>query len=104
MIRTDSQGGMIFSIHAPDAELVEFTADFNGHRERTLAMRRGPGGEWAIRLHPGLICDLYRFRVDGRFMLDPDRHPTIRGQDGIDRTICPSVKENLGIPSASKTA
>ncbi|RPG16441.1 MAG: hypothetical protein CBB69_008405 [Phycisphaera sp. TMED9] len=104
MIRTDSQGGMIFSIHAPKAGLVELTADFSGHRERTLAMRRGPGGDWVIRLHPGLICDVYRFRVDGRFVLDPDRHPKIRGQDGIDRTICPSVNENPNIANASKTA
>ena len=89
MIRTDPQSGTIFSIHAPKAELVEFTADFNGHRERTLAMRRGPDGDWVIRLHPGLSCDVYRFRIDGRFVLDPDQPPTIRGRDGILRTICP---------------
>jgi hypothetical protein len=104
MIRTDPQSGTIFSIHAPKAELVEFTADFNGHRERTLAMRRGPDGDWVIRLHPGLSCDVYRFRIDGRFVLDPDQPPTIRGRDGILRTICPPVGAGLDPSGVSKTA
>ncbi|MDA1026589.1 MAG: hypothetical protein O3A19_09190 [Planctomycetota bacterium] len=103
-IRTDAQGGRIFSIHAPNAELVELTANFNGHRERTLAMRRGADGEWVIRLHPGLICDVYRFRINGRFVLDPDQPVALRGLDGIERTICPPTSEDLGSSGISKTA
>ncbi|MFB0985864.1 MAG: hypothetical protein QMB94_06155, partial [Phycisphaerales bacterium] len=104
MIHTDHQGGTTFSIHAPNADLVEFTGDFNGHRERTLAMRRSRDGEWMIRLHPGLSCDLYRFRIDGRFVLDPDHAHTIRCRDGIERTICPSAGENQNRSGASKIA
>lgn len=68
MMDHDEQGGTVFTLHAPDAEVVELTARFDGGRERTLAMRRCGDGGWWLRLHPGLCCTTYRFRVDGRFL------------------------------------
>jgi 1,4-alpha-glucan branching enzyme len=73
MIGHDEQGGTVFTIHAPGAEVVELTARFGGDHERTLAMRRCGDGGWSLRLHPGLHCTTYRFRVDGRFLADQER-------------------------------
>ncbi|HAC09710.1 MAG TPA: hypothetical protein DCG14_08660, partial [Phycisphaerales bacterium] len=72
MIGYDEQGGTVFTIHAPGAEVVELTARFGGDHERTLAMRRCGDGGWSLRLHPGLHCSTYRFRVDGRFLAAHD--------------------------------
>ncbi|MDB3961525.1 hypothetical protein N9411_00750 [bacterium] len=77
MIGYDEQGGTVFTIHAPDAEVVELTARFGGDHERTLAMRRCGDGGWCLRLHPGLHCTTYRFRVDGRFLADQGRRDAI---------------------------
>ena len=65
MMHLDADGGRIFTFNAPHAEVVELTLDFGGGRVRTLGMHR-EGDEWSIRLHAGLPCRRYRFRVDGR--------------------------------------
>ncbi len=65
MMHLDADGGRIFVFHAARAEVVELTLDFGGGLVRTLGMHRN-GDEWSIRLHPGLACRRYRFRVDGR--------------------------------------
>lgn len=65
MMHLDASGGRIFAFHAPQAEVVELTLDFGGGLVRTLGMHRD-GDDWSIRLHPGLPCRRYRFRVDGR--------------------------------------
>ncbi len=72
MMDHDERGGTVFTLHAPDAEVVELTASFGGERERTLAMRRCGDGGWRLRIHPGLTCTRHRFRVDGRFLADRD--------------------------------
>ena len=77
MIDYDEQGGTVFTIHAPGAEVVELTARFGGDHERTLAMRRCGDGGWSPRLHPGLHCTPYRLRVDGRFPADQERRDAI---------------------------
>ena len=69
MMRLDAHGGRIFTLHAPSATLAELTVDFGGGMVRTLAMHR-EGEVWKLRLHPGLPCLRYRFRVDGRSVLE----------------------------------
>ena len=64
-MQLDPQGGRIFTVQAPGVSVVEVTVDFGGGFIRTLGMHRS-GDEWSIRLHPGLPCHRFRFRVDGR--------------------------------------
>lgn len=64
MMHLDPHGGRVFAFHAPNASVVEVTVDFGGGLVRTLGMHRD-GGEWSVRLHPGLPCRRYRFRIDG---------------------------------------
>lgn len=64
MMELDRVGGRIFTLRAPGASVVEVTIDFGGGLVRTMGMHRR-GDDWSIRLHPGLPCLRYRFRVDG---------------------------------------
>lgn len=64
MMQLDPVGGRIFTWRAPGASVVEVTIDFGGGLVRTMGMHRD-GDDWSIRLHPGLPCVRYRFRVDG---------------------------------------
>ncbi len=74
MMRLDATGGRIFSISASSARVVEVTVDFGGGVVRTLGMHR-QGDHWTLRLHPGLPCHRYRFRIDGQVVSaeHPDR-------------------------------
>jgi len=73
MMRLDPHGGRVFTLEAPHATVAEVTIDFGGGAIRTLAMHRdGDGARWTLRLHPGLPCVRYRFRVDGRTVLPPE--------------------------------
>lgn len=67
MMQLDPYGGRIFTLRAPSASVVELTIDFGAGQVRTMGMHR-QGDEWSIRLHPGLPCRRFRFRVDGRFV------------------------------------
>ncbi len=73
MMRLDDHGGRIFTLDAPHASVVEVTIDFGGGVVRTLAMHRR-NDRWMLRLHPGLTCLRYRFRIDGRTIPSPDRN------------------------------
>ena len=83
MMRLDADGGIEFRLDAPTARVVEITLDFGGGRIRTLAMRRDGRGRWILRLHPGLSCLRYRFRIDGRPVADPDAMFEPAGDGGM---------------------
>jgi 1,4-alpha-glucan branching enzyme len=70
MMRLDDHGGRIFTLEAPNASVAEVTVDLGG-AVRTLAMHRH-GDVWTLRLHPGLPCLRYRFRVDGQAVTPDD--------------------------------
>ena len=72
-MRLDAYGGRIFTLEAPRAVVAELTVDFGGGVVLTLAMQR-QGDLWTLRLHPGLPCLRYRFRVDGRAVGPDSEH------------------------------
>lgn len=75
MMQLDPHGGRIFTLRAPGASVVEVTIDFGGGSVRTMGMHRD-GEIWSIRLHPGLPCLRYRFRVDGCVIAPDGEDPT----------------------------
>lgn len=88
MMRLHADGGVEFRLDAPTAGVVEITLDFGGDRMRTLGMRRDQTGWWTLRLHAGLECLRYRFRVDGRPLAEPDIGPDRCG-DGVSEAPLP---------------
>ena len=82
-MRLEADGGIEFRLDAPTAKVVEITLDFGGGRMRTLGMRPDDRGGWILRLHAGLACLRYRFRIDGRPLADPDRSSGADRADGV---------------------
>lgn len=72
MMLQHAEGGVVFLLDAPMAKVVEITIDFGRGLIRTLGMRRNPEGCWQLRIHAGLKCLRYRYRVDGRVVPEPE--------------------------------
>ncbi len=65
-------GGIVLSIHAPDAAAVSVVGDFNGWSPDATPLVRNQDGLWSatVALPPGRQA--YRFVVDGEWLEDPD--------------------------------
>lgn len=62
---------MVFSLHAPQAEKVILTGDFNQWNLKKKGMKKGSSGAWeaTLLLSPGTYE--YKFIVDGKWQMDP---------------------------------
>jgi 1,4-alpha-glucan branching enzyme len=71
------EGGVKFSVKAPDATLVTIAGSFNGWNPRTTELAKGTNGVWTIVLpiQPG-VKYLYKFVVEGFYFADPDNPDT----------------------------
>ena len=72
MMLQHAEGGVVFLLDAPMATVAEITIDFGRGLVRTLGMRRNSDGSWQLRIHAGLKCLRYRYRVDGRVVPEPE--------------------------------
>lgn len=72
MMLQPAEGGVVFQLDAPMAKVVEITIDFGRGLVRTLGMRRNSRGCWQLKIHAGLECIRYRYRVDGRIVPEPE--------------------------------
>lgn len=54
-----------------DAKTVYLTGDFNGWSPGTFAMKK-EGNEWVLTVHLSPGKHLYKFVVDGKWIIDPD--------------------------------
>lgn len=65
-------GGIVFSLHAPDAEAVFLAGEFNGWNASDLPLQAVGDGNWSVvvALAPG--SHEYKFVVDGVWREDPD--------------------------------
>ena len=81
MMLQHAEGGVVFLLDAPMATVVEITIDFGRGLVRTLGMRRNPEGCWQLRIHAGLECLRYRYRVDGLIVPEPEPMVTPEDED-----------------------
>jgi chromosome partitioning protein len=83
-----TDNGVLFSLHAPDAEVVQVVGDFNDWQpdEGTRLDHNAPG-RWSklLPLEPGTYQ--YRFIVDGRWIEDPHNPNTIDSPYGVRNSI-----------------
>jgi hypothetical protein len=78
---------VLFRLEAPGAKSVLLGGSFNGFDAGDTPLTRRPGGPWeaTLTLAPGRY--LYKFKVDGKWILDPanpDRAPAPREASVID--------------------
>lgn len=66
------EGGIVFSLEAPDAQNVFLAGDFNNWNAQDLALVQQDSGSWSLilALNPGSYE--YKFIVDGNWVEDPD--------------------------------
>jgi 1,4-alpha-glucan branching enzyme len=68
---------ILFSIAAPNADVVELAADFSGWTPIPMRKDKKEPGMWKLEvvLEPGVYE--YKFIVDGAWMPDPDNFDTV---------------------------
>jgi 1,4-alpha-glucan branching enzyme len=80
MGRDGGNGNLIFVIEPnytfrlrqfPEAKSVYLAGDFNGWSPNGFPMEK-QGDEWVLRLHLSPGKHIYKFVVDGKWILDPD--------------------------------
>lgn len=71
-----------FKLHAPEAQRVAVTGDFNGWDVNALPMNKDRDGTWgaSVALSPGRYE--YRFWVDGVWQDDPTAHERVENPFG----------------------
>ena len=67
---------------APDAHQVHIMGDFNDWHPTAHPMKRQPDGGWSLEIPLTQGQHHYRFRVDGKSMLDPRAQRTDRDHQG----------------------
>ncbi|HEX7902581.1 MAG TPA: hypothetical protein VF487_01795 [Chitinophagaceae bacterium] len=70
----------------PDAKKVFVAGDFNDWHPSSFDMKK-EGDEWVFRLHLSPGKHLYKFIVDGKWMIDPGNNEWERDEQGNDNSV-----------------
>lgn len=73
---TAGDGGIVFSLHAPDAQAVFIAGAFNGWNASDLALTKGADGIWLVTVALDAGSYEYKFVVDDEWLQDPDNTET----------------------------
>ncbi|MBT8484851.1 MAG: hypothetical protein HKO59_00615 [Phycisphaerales bacterium] len=82
MVDVDGAGRIIFTVEAPGAHAVELVGAFDGWHEQRFAMERRGESTWRLTLDPHPGTYLFRYRVDGRWVLDDAAHGVVTTPNG----------------------